>query len=341
MPSYAALVAPTARRAYGEATASLAVAEVEVCGPRLLAGPLAAVRAERLGGLDYVRWEGPPPSDDDLGRLFRLSFVLALFAEEGGALRPIEPPRAGPLPETLVTGQHYPGKTNEHLTRLLVNLAAVCAETGRRPNPRLEVLDPVCGRGTSLSEALVQGHHATGVEREKRAVDLYAQFLKEWLTASRIKHTWDYHRVRQAGRTIAHRLDVSLAASRERARHDPQRLVVLSCDTAALGQHLRAGSFDLLVADLPYGAQHRSGEDVSGRSPGALEAAVREWACALRVGAGFALSWNRRLLSRERMVELLARAGFEAEEALSGRFAHRVDRGIHRDVVAGRRSRPV
>ena len=54
---------------------------------------------------------------------------------------------------------------------------------------RLRILDPLCGRGTTLNQALMYGWHAIGVDVDERDVEAYAAFLPRWLKDKRLKHT--------------------------------------------------------------------------------------------------------------------------------------------------------
>ena len=81
---------------------------------------------------------------------------------------------------------------------------------------RLRVLDPLCGRGTTLNQALMYGWHAAGVDVDERDFDAYAAFLPRWLKDKRLKHT-RRHRAGSArdGRTLGRRFDAELAVDKE------------------------------------------------------------------------------------------------------------------------------
>ena len=73
-----------------------------------------------------------------------------------------EAPRiGGDLPGIL----KYKGKTNETFTQLLVNLAWLA---GGMPE-KVHILDPMCGRGTTLFIALNRGWDATGSDVDRAA----------------------------------------------------------------------------------------------------------------------------------------------------------------------------
>jgi hypothetical protein len=338
LPSYLFLTLPTANRVYGRAAADLGLAELDAVNGLLLGGRLGAPRLVTLAGHTYYRVDADALDARALATIASLSNVYAAFEERAGALLPVELPAVERLPDDLVSIQRYQGKTNEHLTRLMVHLALAAA--GRTAAERPTVFDPVCGRGTTLNVALLHGLDAAGIEVEKAAVDAYAQFLRTWLQQQRLKHRLHYGPVRRDGRTVAHLLTAELSDSREELeRGRPQRVRVVAADSADAGAHLPSRSADALVADLPYGVQHGSRADARRqRGPEALlEAALPAWRCVLREGAGVCLAWNTRVLARERLCELVASAGFEvlAGPPFDG-FAHRVDQAIHRDLLLAR-----
>ena len=88
---------------------------------------------------------------------------------------------------------------------------------------RLHVLDPLCGRGTTLNQALMYGWHAAGVDVDERDVEAYAAFLPRWLKDKRLKHTAGTSRLRRDGRTLGRRFDAELAVDKDGVggrRHD-------------------------------------------------------------------------------------------------------------------------
>jgi len=70
-----------------------------------------------------------------------------------------------------LTIQRYKGKTNEQFTKLLCNVTlSVSAHARDWPGRRLRILDPVCGRGTSLNQGLVYGFDVDGIDNPASTV---------------------------------------------------------------------------------------------------------------------------------------------------------------------------
>src|SRR5690606_13826704 len=95
---------------------------------------------------------------------------------------------------------------------------------------RLVVLDPLCGRGTTLNVAMRYGYDAIGIEADGGHVTAYGAVLRTWLRRKPLKHRAEAHPVRQGGRRVA------------------RRYCCAAVRTAAVGGHVAA-----------YGASLRTG----------------------------------------------------------------------------------
>jgi len=207
----------------------------------------------------------------------------------------------------------------------------------RTEGTRRTVLDPLAGRGTTLSWALTLGHDAVGVEVERREVEAYAAFLTTWLRRKRVKHRIGLTPLRRDGRRLGDLLEAEIG------RDDPQSLLLYAADTLATAELLQRRRVDVVVTDAPYGVAHgsrgaRGGRD---RSPAELlEDALPVWVSVLRPGGAVGIAWNTHGLSRADLAALCARAGLEVcDDGPYRGFAHRVDAGIHRDLLVARKPR--
>lgn len=340
MSEYALLTAPSANRVYAGDAARLMAAELDITARALGLGE-PEVRVEPIAGIEYVVL-----SADDEQRLAALvgsaSAAYALYAREGDLLRPVALPRRTAFTDDLVSIQKYTGKTNEQLTALLTNLTlAASARPELLIRGRAKVLDPVCGRGTTLNLALLRGFDAFGIDVDRRDVESYSTFVKTWARNHRLPHSHSFAPVRRHKKTIAERLDVELFADRAAQKAgDGQRLSVVVADTTAAAQFFGAGSMDAIVGDLPYGVAHGShrGHDLSRRADELVAGAMPSWAAMLRPGGAIGLSFNTKTLRREQVEGQCARAGLQV--APYGEvFAHRVDSSITRDLVVAVRPR--
>lgn len=234
-----------------------------------------------------------------------------------------------PLNENLIYGtelattQRYRGKTNERLTRAMVNIAAAVA------GECSHILDPMCGRGTTLNWALAYGHHATGIEPDRSALDQYDTFITNWAKRTRLPHRRTAYR---KGNAEQRHLTMEVAVDRTAQKAgNIQTVDTFVADGGDGGLAIRRGSIDAVVADLPYGVQHHDPDAVH-----LVERLAPRWKRWLRPGGSVVLAWNAKRASRERLAQGLVDSGFDIiPEPIS--MAHEVDATIHRDVLVGRR----
>lgn len=339
---YLLLLAPASNRVYAGSATELASAELEIC-----AG-LTSVAPIRRAGVDYLAFDAEP--DEALLRsVAAQSARLALFEEIGDLLRPVELPKVDLLDDDFVSIPKYSGKTNEQFTRLLLNVTR--AATDLPADRPVTVLDPMCGRGTTLAVAWTLGMNAAGVEVDAKAFEAMGAFWRTWLRRKRLKHSAETSPVRRDGKSLGRRFDARLTlpgGELDAERSGPAELTarVFTGDTRDSAMLFGKRTFELIVVDAPYGVVHGSRTDVKGapagkrdRSPaGLLGAALPVWAGQLAPGGAMGISWNTFGLSREDLAGLMTTAGLVV---LDGgpwlRFGHRVDSSIHRDIMVARR----
>ncbi len=345
MPAYAMLIAPSANRVYSGAAPGLARAELAAFSESVLGGALSDAAQVSIGGVPYLQFEADGIGAGQAAFLANMSSFYALFERTAdGLLRPIEASRADRYDDDLVTIQKYQGKTNEQFTKLLLNVTLMAsAFAAEMTSGHLAVLDPLCGRGTTLNQALMYGCDTAGVELDRQDFDAYCAFLKTWLKRKRIKHHAEYDGpVRREGKVIGRRFQVSMAAAKDeyKAGH-VQRLDLVCADTTRAAEFFRPESFDLVVTDAPYGVQHGSRTAARGlarRPADLLTAALPGWASLLRPGGAVGIALNTLVAPRAEAVAILAGAGLQPVE--SGPyldFRHRVDQAITRDIVVARK----
>jgi SAM-dependent methyltransferase len=341
---YALLILPSANRVYAEAAVSLTAAELAVFSDSVLGGALSAAEVNRRGGVPYLEFEADRLRREDCAFLANISSLYALFEVAGELLRPVELTGLDHYDEDLITIQKYPGKTNEQFTKLLMNVTLLAsAFAPEMLSRKVAVLDPLCGRGTTLNQALMYGYDAAGIDEDRKDFDAYRAFVKTWLTRKRIKHKTSYDGpVRREGKLAGHRLQVSLAVSKDEQKAGrAQQLDVVCADTLRAGEFFRPASCDVVVTDAPYGVQHGSRSAASGLSRRPLDllrAAVPVWATLLRPGGAVGIAWNTLVAPRAEAAEVLATAGLEPVESPPyQRFKHRVDQAIVRDILVARK----
>ena len=343
MPSYALLVLPSANRVYALASEALTVAELGVLTTTKLGDRLGAAEPTRIAGVPYLTFDADL-TDGDLALLGDVSTAMALFERDGDALRPLALPRRDRFDDDLLTILKYAGKTNELFTKLLLNVTVW--SIARPPEARpIHVLDPMCGRGTTLNQVLMNGWHAAGLDVDARDFDAYAAFLRSWLKLKRLKHTAVTSPLRRDGARLGRRFRVEIGVTKDDWKAG--RAITLdyaNADTLHTGAVHRAASFDAIVVDAPYGVQH--GAQRGGGRGGRLERspldllreAVPVWAEVLRPGGAMGIAWNTHVAGRDEALQLLDDAGLEPlDDGPYRNLEHRVDQAIQRDVLIARK----
>jgi len=342
------LILPAVNRVYADSSVALTCAELEVFNRTVLGGRIADLAPTSIGGVSYVTFTADEITDRDAALLANASAVYALFEVRedpaGGALlRPIHLRPLDRFDEDLVTIQKYQGKTNEHFTKLLLNVTLLSSAFAEEMlERRFRVIDPLCGRGTTLNQALRYGFDAAGVDLDAKHFEAYAAFIQTYLKRKRIKHRAESGPVRRERRVVARRLQITLGASKESyLAGDTISLDVVNTDTTRSLEFFRPATFDLLVADSPYGVQHGSRTQAKGlaRSPlDLLAAAAPVWARLLRPGGALGLAWNTYVARREDAAAILSAAGLSVLDfgPYQG-FKHRVDQAITRDILVARK----
>jgi SAM-dependent methyltransferase len=351
MSPYGFLVSPSHNRVYSKAAAGLAASELAVFGERALGGRIRDISEAVIGGVPYVTFTGDDLTAREIRLLSNLSSLYALFEIDGEALRPVLKQPLDQFSSDLLTIQKYSGKTNEDFTKLLLNVTAMATDSPLALlDGGLRILDPMCGRGTTLNQAVMYGLDACGIDIDAKDFDAYTAFFRTWLKNSRIKHQAEVTTVRRDRALLGRRMQATFAASKERYRSgETIALTVVNADTLRSGDFFRPGSFDLVVTDAPYGVQHGSrpqgdrpgaqGREVLSRSPvHLLEAAVPVWARLLRTGGAIGISWNINVARTEQLAAILSGSGFAVQDSEAYRgFQHRVDQAIIRDLIVARK----
>ena len=343
MTRYALLALPSANRVYRGSAPELAVAELGVLDAGVLGGRLRDIGGARIGGVPYLVFGSDGPLDDAaLGVVAQLSTAYALFeAGHDGRLAPVELPPAADLDDDLVTVQKYAGKTNEQFTRLLLNVtAASSAGADRFARGGLTVLDPLCGRGTTLNTALLAATTPPGSTSTRRPSRRTGPSCARGWSAS--------------GSSTGRRTDRCGArapcwggGSRRRSPRRGRRTGRARCAVSrwspptpstpptSSGRPPSTSS----SPTPPTGCSTASRTGVrQARNPLVLiEEALPVWVRLLRPGGAVGIAWNTLVAPRAELVRLLGAAGLEPlDDGPYRGFEHRVDQAIVRDVAVAR-----
>jgi tRNA G10 N-methylase Trm11 len=189
----------------------------------------------------------------------------------------------------------------------------------------------MCGRGTTLFEALNRGWNAVGSDVDQSDVDQGYAFLKRYLEYGRFKHeAKDFSMT--VGRSNVKRRQIALTRPGEKLGDSALTASFIASDFESAASAFKPCSFHLVVSDLPYGVQHAPGGDRT--LDALLIRALPQLRRVLKIGGAIALSFNDYTLKRTHVVELLAAAGFEPCDDPSWQgLSHWVEQAVKRDFA--------
>lgn len=268
------------------------------------------------GPLEYFELE---ENGLNLDKLLRLSFVQGLYAIEGELLRPLAQRADYFLHEDFVFGSKFKGKTNERLTQMLINTGL--AEIGADPGDNVKLLDPMCGRATTLLWTMRYGINSRGIEQDPNAIADIQRNLKKWSKLHRQKHKLQVGAIGDSKKKSSGKF---LEFSAEECN-----MRVVTGDARNADQLLKKEKFDLLVCDLPYGVQHFTTKNT--RNPlSVIEECAGPWKKCLKKTGAAVLAYNRNNPKRNALINVFQQEGFEAQPFTA---EHRMSESIVRDVV--------
>ncbi len=345
MHQYAVLLNPGHNRIYFEESKKLSCSELLAVFKGVLAQE--SVKIEEIEEIPYLIFQTSEElSVSERAMLSRLSFAYAAFELENVngsiVLRPISREFQFFMDSSMSSLLKYSGKTNELFTRMMINLAFFSSDFTKEA--QICLLDPVAGKGTTLFEGLSLGYDVSGIEIGDKAAHEACCCLKRYLEMQRYKHTQKNERLSGPNKSFtAARESFLIARSKEEQREGRNRTFTMMAGNSALAdQFFPKNSFHIIVGDLPYGVQHgnvtNQKQSSLTRNPNELlRACLPGWRKVLKRGGAMALAWNRNVLARAKMEELLVHAGFHPLGGEPDRFVHRVDQSILRDVIIARK----
>ncbi|MBQ4451665.1 MAG: hypothetical protein II912_04760 [Clostridia bacterium] len=223
----------------------------------------------------------------------------------------------------------YKGKTNEYFTSLLVNLAVLASRFSL--SDRLTLMDPMCGKGTTLFEAVNRGYCALGLDADRRETDECAKYFKKYLETQRVKHVYA-----RSSQTIQGQKPVFIDSFRFSAGQGEAFLHLAQADAALCKNVYPKERVHAIAADLPYGVQHAP----SGKNgfEAMLKSVLPAWKKCLLPGGAAAVAFNTFTLPRDTVRLLMRESGFEVMEGGAwDEMRHWVEQAITRDVAVCRK----
>jgi len=295
----------------------------------------AAVSQEKLAGTRFIIVETEQLDEQEWDILSSHSGVSFAAQKDGDWLKPLQLHQAAYLDADLAQVLKYKGKTNADFTLMMLHCAKAASVFARSDAP-LTVLDPVCGRGTTLYCALQEGNHAVGVEIDEKDIHEADTYLKRYLQYHRHKHKRETFSATLPDGGHAEEIRYRLSGGAQAQRDgDMRSLRLFHGDTAQADRMVGRESVDLLVADLPYGVQHaaKGAKGISSLER-LMQSAFPAWRRVLKKGGAAAIAFNTFTLKREAVCGEMAKAGFKVlGEPPFDDFSHWVEQAVNRDMV--------
>lgn len=279
-----------------------------------------------------------PLTEEDLREIGASSIYYALFEVlSDGLLRPITPLDFHIFPESMNQILKYNGKTNEQFTRLMVNLALSACKTS---SEKIRLIDPMCGKGTTLYEGIIRGFDVVGIEINSKWAQEIQTYLLRYLKNGKYKHkSQKGKQSAPGGKKLADYFSLTTAAEKvDFNAGNVQSLQLFHSDTRNANLLVKRNSCDILVSDLPYGVQHgsKNAKDKNlSRSPlHLLEECIPAWKYVLKEKSAMVFSFNEYTLKYKDIASVLEENGFIVlDKPPYNDYIHRVDQSINRNLI--------
>ncbi len=308
----ALLISPEAKSAYFKDY--LNVAEQEL----LHVFPEKVFCLEKIGTLEFFQMYA---DETEWPRLVRLSFAQGIFLIENQQLRPLDIGHHFLLHEDFVFGSKFRGKTNERLTQLLINIGLSTIGENIDSNKRIKLLDPMCGRATTLLWAMRYGIDAKGIEQDNKALADIRQNLKKWTKLHKQKH-----KLQEGFTAKANKQDKGKFLEFSVQEH---HMKVVVGDARHSVDLLKSEKFDLIISDLPYGVQHFTDHNTRNPLP-VIEACIPQWDQHLKDQGAIVLAFNSYIPKRDKIIDAFEGFGLTVTDFCA---PHRMSESIVRDVI--------
>lgn len=348
MSQYLILQHPGHNRVYYNLSGELALAELKIANQRLDV-PCEIVEILEIEGIRYLSLTAKEAiSDHDLQILSRLSFVFAIFRldklEANNCFIPMAKYNYEYVDQKISSLLKYPGKTNELFTKMMINVALLSSEYSFKD--KIQLMDPVAGKGTTLFEGMVYGFDVMGIEIDPKSTHATGIFFKKYLEAERFKHHLNTRRVHGKNKSDAIYIqEFDYASSKEDYKSDALRkkMGVVTGSSLEASKYFKKESFHVIVGDLPYGIAHGNSLDKKAasitRNPSEmLEKCLPEWQKVLKKGGVVVIAWNSFVISKQKLEAVFQAKGFAVfAESPYNDFEHLVDKSIKRDIIVAKK----
>ena len=308
MKAISILISPEIKSAYFKEYVDCSEVELNNCFPEI------AVKRMSVGPLTFFKIN---VEEEKISKIAKLSFFQAAFESDGEKLIPMDISPEFKLHDNFIFSSKFKGKTNERFTQLMINIGLSTLEN----TDDVKILDPMCGRATTLLWAMRYGYNAKGIEVDPKALMDVNQIVKKWSKVCEIQsHCKEGSVSRKTKTGVGKFLEFHC---------QDNHMKIITGDSSVCSALLSNEKFDLIVSDIPYGVQHRT--NGGSKNPlDTLDLCLEEWKTNLKKGGSMVIGYNSNNPKREDFIELAAKHDLIASETT---LPHRMSESIIRDIL--------
>lgn len=330
---YGILRYPHQNTRYFESTKNLLINEFLIMAQGLDMS-VEEIQYETIGGVDLLTFQTDVLDLQNLEALHRLSSGYILFKVENKALIPMNEGKSTYFKNDISSILKYTGKTNEDFTGMMINIGIFSSAFAKAFDSALNILDPMCGRGTTLYEGLIKGYNVAGVEIQKSSCQEIDKFLKRYLKYHKYKHTSEHQTIHsKGGKGLKYTIETARSTEKFKDK-DRRKVQYANGNTLFVNDFYKKESFHVLVTDVPYGVQHKG---KSSSKPVDIQKLLKDassaWYKVLKKGGAAVISFNAYTLDKDQLRCDFQKAGFVVlSEGVYDQFEHWVEQAVNRDV---------
>lgn len=334
---YGILLYPHPNKRYFEAMKPLCVNELKIM-TQCLHEQVSNINYEEIEGLELLTFESGELSHEDKGVINSMSSKQAVFEiKTDGCLKPVRFSDKYYFKEDMSNILKYKGKTNEVFTDMMINIGVFSSAYAENFNEPLNILDPMCSKGTTLYQSLIKGYNAYGIDIDKKDVEEATSFIKRYFEFHHYKYNVKKDTIICHGKKGGTKFSYETADSAENyKKEDRRKILIANGNTIAISDiYPKKETFHSIITDLPYGVQHAS-ENSSQiiRIEDLLRDALKGWYKVLKTGGTIVLAYNTFTLKRTDISEILCQHGFRVlNEEPYNNFEHWVEQAVNRDII--------
>ena len=331
---YGILRTPHQNARYFEATRHLLESELKVM-MGALSVDIETIDYQTIGGVELLCFELDELTPTIERGLLQLSANQILFEIQGDLLKPLNDNKAPYFKSDISSILKYSGKTNEDFTGMMINVGIFSSKFAKDFKTPLQILDPMCGRGTTLYQGLIMGYNMSGVEINPKDCEEIDKYLKRYLKYNKYKHEASHQTIVIDKKKKGKKYTIETAGSTEDyKKKNRRRIQFASGNTLNVNDYYKKDSFHVIATDIPYGVQHSGTfKDSFVDMEKLLGQAAFAWHKVLKKGGSVVISYNNFTLKKEHLKTLFEKAGYTVltESPYDG-FEHWVEQAVNRDL---------